>query len=100
MTDLAYKYWLLALVVSGFSFASLIVAGEQASTDATGPAHAQPSAKLTEPGEKIFAANCARCHTPPMTLNPRVTGTVLLHMRVRAHLSSKDEKLLLQYLAP
>jgi cytochrome c5 len=53
-----------------------------------------------DPGEKIFAANCARCHTPPMTLNPRVTGTILMHMRTRARLSRKDEKLLLQYLAP
>jgi hypothetical protein len=35
-----------------------------------------------------------------MTLNPRVTGTILMHMRTRARLSRKDEKLLLQYLAP
>jgi hypothetical protein len=35
-----------------------------------------------------------------MTLNARVTGTVLQHMRVRARLSRKDEQLLLKYLAP
>jgi hypothetical protein len=35
-----------------------------------------------------------------MTLSPRITGTIVLHMRTRARLSRKDEKLLLQYLAP
>ena len=51
-------------------------------------------------GEKVFMANCSRCHTPPMALSPRVTGTIVAHMRVRARLSRKDEQLLLNYLAP
>jgi cytochrome c5 len=51
-------------------------------------------------GEKVFAANCARCHMPPMSITQRVTGTVVMHMRVRARLSQKDEQLLLKYLAP
>lgn len=54
----------------------------------------------TDPGEQIFASNCARCHTPPMTLPQRITGTVIMHMRVRARLSRQDEKLLLHYMAP
>jgi cytochrome c5 len=51
-------------------------------------------------GEEVFKANCGRCHMPPMTLSPRITGTVVMHMRVRARLSRQDEKLLLKYLAP
>ena len=51
-------------------------------------------------GERVFMANCSRCHTPPMSLSPRITGTVLMHMRVRARLSKQDEQLLLKYLAP
>jgi cytochrome c5 len=51
-------------------------------------------------GEKVFAANCSRCHMPPMSITQRVTGTVIMHMRVRARLSQKDEQLLLRYLAP
>jgi cytochrome c5 len=55
---------------------------------------AQPS------GEEVFNNNCARCHTPPMTISPRITGTVIMHMRVRARLSRQDEQLLLKYMAP
>jgi cytochrome c5 len=51
-------------------------------------------------GEEVFEANCARCHTPPMTISPRVTGTIIMHMRVRARLSRQDEQLLLKYMAP
>ena len=51
-------------------------------------------------GERIFAANCSRCHQAPMSLSPRITGTVIMHMRIRARLSSTDERLLLKYLAP
>jgi hypothetical protein len=54
----------------------------------------------TDPGEQIFQSNCARCHTPPMALPQRITGTVLMHMRVRGRLSRQDEKLLLHYMAP
>jgi cytochrome c5 len=54
----------------------------------------------TDPGERVFESNCARCHTPPMSLPPRITGTVLMHMRTRARLSREDEKLLLRYMAP
>ncbi len=51
-------------------------------------------------GEEIFKANCARCHTPPMSISPRITGTVIMHMRTRARLSREDEQLLLKYMAP
>jgi cytochrome c5 len=59
----------------------------------------QPSTS-SDPGERVFTANCARCHTPPMALRPRITGTVIMHMRVRARLSKDDEKLLLRFMAP
>jgi cytochrome c5 len=100
MNDQVRKRWLLALVASGLCFASFVAATGQAVPAATGPAHGQNAASAADPGEKVFAANCARCHTPPMTMSPRVTGTIVIHMRTRARLSRKDEKLLLQYLAP
>lgn len=55
---------------------------------------AQPS------GDEVFNNHCARCHAPPMTISPRITGTVIMHMRVRARLSRQDEQLLLKYMAP
>jgi cytochrome c5 len=51
-------------------------------------------------GERVFADNCARCHRPPMTIPPQVSGTVIMHMRVRARLSHQQEQDLLRYLAP
>jgi hypothetical protein len=58
------------------------------------PANAQTS------GERLFAINCGRCHQPPMSISPRVTGTILMHMRVRARLSRADEQALLKFMAP
>ncbi len=53
-----------------------------------------------DPGERVFAANCSRCHQAPMGLPPRITGTVIMHMRTRARLSAQDQRSLLKYLAP
>jgi cytochrome c5 len=49
-------------------------------------------------GGKKFDANCGRCHTSPENLNPRITGTILRHMRVRANLSAQDAQDILRYL--
>ena len=62
------------------------------------PAVSQPGSE--DPGEKKFRENCGRCHNPPEELPTRITGTVLLHMRVRASLSAEDERAILHYLAP
>jgi cytochrome c5 len=51
-------------------------------------------------GELKFQQNCNRCHNAPQELSPRISGTVALHMRVRASLSEADVKAILQYLAP
>jgi cytochrome c2 len=64
----------------------------------------QQTAKINSgdqnPGERKFRANCGRCHNAPEELSPRITGTVLRHMRVRASLSAEDERDILRYLAP
>ena len=51
-------------------------------------------------GEVKFRQNCSRCHNAPQELSSRITGTVLLHMRVRASLSEADANAILRYLAP
>lgn len=51
-------------------------------------------------GEQLFAQNCSRCHMPPTSIPPRVTGTILMHMRTRARLSREDEQALLKFMAP
>jgi cytochrome c5 len=64
----------------------------------TQPRAASPGAE--DPGERVFEVNCSRCHQAPMGLPPRITGTVIMHMRTRARLSRQDERLLLKFLAP
>jgi cytochrome c5 len=51
-------------------------------------------------GEKKFQQHCSRCHEAPQNLSPRITGTVLRHMRVRASLSQQDERDILRFLNP
>jgi cytochrome c5 len=51
-------------------------------------------------GERIFAQNCSRCHNAPEGFSPRITGTIVKHMRVRAQLSQHDEQELLRFLNP
>ena len=51
-------------------------------------------------GQRVFDQNCSRCHTAPDGFSPRISGTVVRHMRVRASLSKQDEQELLRFLNP
>jgi cytochrome c5 len=51
-------------------------------------------------GQRLFEQNCSRCHTAPDGFSPRISGTVVRHMRVRASLSQHDEQELLRFLNP
>ncbi len=50
-------------------------------------------------GEKRFRANCGRCHAAPPKFAPRMTATIVRHMRVRATLSDEDVRLILRYMS-
>jgi cytochrome c5 len=58
--------------------------------------HASPQ----DDGQKIFDQNCSRCHNAPMGFSPRISGTVVRHMRVRAGLSEKDAQALMRFFNP
>ena len=92
------KYSALPLAI--FLLGSLLTWAQ--ATQSAGPApsaqHAKPAS--TNPGERAFQANCGRCHNPPEQLSPRITGTVLRHMRERALLSPQDERDILKFLNP
>jgi cytochrome c5 len=92
--------WPLALGAYIVCSAAAVIAAGQVAPAAGKTSHQKNTVSASGDGEKVFNANCARCHTPPMTLSPRTTGAVVAHMRVRARLTRKDEQLLLQYLAP
>ncbi|MGA7339951.1 MAG: hypothetical protein WBE72_20395 [Terracidiphilus sp.] len=51
-------------------------------------------------GQQIFEQNCSRCHNPPEGFSPRISGTIAMHMRVRANLGDADSKALLHFLNP
>jgi mono/diheme cytochrome c family protein len=99
-----WKYLCPALPLVIFSLGSLL-AWAQAVRSPQGAGQGSPSPQqattaATNPGERAFRANCGRCHNPPEQLSPRISGTVLRHMRVRALLSPQDERDILKYLTP
>ena len=59
-----------------------------------------PNNQKQSEGQTIFEQNCARCHTPPDGFSPRISGTIVRHMRVRASLSAHDEQELLRFFNP
>ena len=97
-----WKYLPLPLVI--FLLGSLLAWAQAVKSPQDTAGAASPSAQhygaCGNPGERAFQANCGRCHNPPEQLSPRITGTVLRHMRVRALLSPQDERDILKYLAP
>jgi mono/diheme cytochrome c family protein len=66
------------------------------------PAKRQKSTPPVSPdrGQQVFEQNCSRCHNPPQGFSPHISGSVALHMRVRANLSAADYKALLHFLNP
>jgi len=90
---------IMAIAAGGWIGGANLIAHAQTDTQSTAPA---PAVRNTgqKSGEEVFQQNCSRCHKPPMTISPRITGTVVMHMRVRAKLSRQDQEALLRYLAP
>jgi cytochrome c5 len=97
------KHLLLALVVLASS-AVLAQAAPQDKTPITqeSKSHAasQASQQHEDEGVRIFQQNCSRCHNTPESFSPRISGTIIRHMRVRASLSKHDEEELLRFLNP
>jgi mono/diheme cytochrome c family protein len=92
------KHWLPGVLV----LASLSAfAAQQNSAPATPPAKTAAAAKHAvgnpDAGQRIFEQHCSRCHTAPDGFSPRISGTVVRHMRVRASLSKYEEEQLLSF---
>ena len=64
------------------------------------PAVAQASPQQEDEGERIFQQNCSRCHNAPEGFSPRISGTIVRHMRVRASLSQHDAEEVLHFFNP
>ena len=51
-------------------------------------------------GQQVFEQNCARCHNAPQGFPASISGSIAMHMRVRAGLSDADYKALRRFLNP
>jgi cytochrome c5 len=69
------------------------------STSAAANDHSPQDDTLRLQGEKRFRANCGRCHTAPPKFAPRMTATIVRHMRVRATLTDEDMRLIIRYMS-
>jgi mono/diheme cytochrome c family protein len=71
---------------------------DTAATAVTGTHSAQDDT-MRLAGEKRFHSNCARCHVSPPKFSPRMVGTIIRHMRVRATITEEDTRLILHYMS-
>ena len=89
----------MCLALAAILLSTALAVAQSSSSNTSAKKSAQNSVQQN-PGERKFQANCGRCHSAPQQIAPRIAGTALRHMRVRATLSAQDEKDILQYLAP
>lgn len=98
------KYFLAGTIALGVVFAPLstvLQAQSQAAQAAKKPTAATyKSHQPVDEGQHIFDQNCSRCHTAPEGFSPRISGTIVHHMRVRASLSQHDQQELLRFFNP
>jgi len=98
------------LLVLAFAVGALLTPGVARTQDQPAAPAAPPHQKTTgapqkatqphSDGDRIFAQNCSRCHATPEGFSPRISGTIVRHMRVRAQLSRDDEQELLRFFNP
>jgi len=88
---------LCALALASSVFAGSPSGGKDASAGAP-VTHVGDADSMRVAGEQRFRANCGRCHAAPQKFPPRVMGTILQHMRVRATLTAEDKRLILLYM--
>ena len=93
--------WKALAALGPLVLASSLIAGSPAARKEASAAAVVNSAdadSMRVEGEKRFHANCGRCHAAPQKFPPRMMGTVLRHMRVRATITEDDRRLILFYM--
>lgn len=89
--------------------AAMLAIGGSVAVGQTDSPQQQPHNKMTpkaahagnqDRGQQVFEQNCARCHNAPEGFSSSISGTVAVHMRVRAGLSEADYKALSKFLNP
>ena len=100
------KHLVPGLLMLG-AIGAAVVSPRPGYTQSTAPSGSQPRVKqyqapkgapAGDEGERIFAQNCSRCHNAPDSFPPRISGTIVRHMRVRATITDEDMRLVLFYM--
>lgn len=90
------------LLAAGLTVGATLAIGQTQSSPLQTQSKASSKAATASPdrGQQVFAQNCSRCHSAPEGFPPSISGTVAMHMRVRANLSEADYKALRRFLNP
>jgi hypothetical protein len=92
----------ITVLLCALTLTSFVLAGAPSSAkDASAGAavlHVTDAGGMRIAGEQRFRANCGRCHAAPQKFPPRMMGTILRHMRVRATITEEDQRLILFYM--
>ena len=88
---------LVSAVFAGAPSSARNGSGKDASAGAA-VVHLTDAGTMRIAGEQRFHANCGRCHATPQKFPPRMMGTILRHMRVRATITDEDRRLILLYM--
>jgi cytochrome c5 len=94
---------LLSQAVLTVALLATLSAPAQTAADVRSAPHTRPKTSHSQDparGQVVFERNCSRCHNPPQGFSTRISGTVAMHMRVRANLSDPDYKALVRFLNP
>jgi mono/diheme cytochrome c family protein len=93
---------LLIVLLFALGLATSVFAGsssrEKDASVAAPVIHVSDADSMRIAGEQRFRANCGRCHAAPQKFPPRMMGTILRHMRVRATITDEDRRLIFFYL--
>jgi hypothetical protein len=62
------------------------------------PVSAKDRPKKTVDPDDAYKNNCMRCHSAVRHYSPRMTATIVNHMRVRANMTEEETQAILEYL--
>jgi cytochrome c5 len=95
----AMKQPVLCAIIAGTIFMPILAIVQAQDKQNHAPA-VKPAPSKEDDGQNVFEQNCSRCHNAPEGFSPRISATIVRHMRVRANLSREDEQKLLRFFIP
>ncbi len=103
------RYLLAVALSTGVVFVPMLAALQSQSQPISASSETTPKKQKTsgrdskpteDDGQRVFEQHCSRCHNAPEGFSPRISETVVRHMRVRASLSQHEEQQLLHFFNP